>query len=232
MFCKECRAQLPDRSKFCSSCGIRQEYPNIINEPPKVDPKYKTEFIENVQKYKSNEKMSVDETPYTVETNFREHLNPAFFILLFPIVFFSFFIGKGIYDFVKVPKIESPQKSSAQLIDVTLDELVSAYRTNRVTADTKYKNNNLIITGRIVSIFQNPNRISFEVDIWNFPVDDFLQGGLLGSIYSLVMLLDKQNANIISNISPGYIVTVEGKFIGLNEFNNLQMNNCKIKSIE
>ena len=122
----------------------------------------------------------------------------------------------------------SSNSTHISAMNVTLDELVNAYRENRVSADVKYKNKNITITGKVANVFPNPARISFEVGLENFPIDDFLQRGLLGSIYSIVMVFDKQYINKVSNYRSGDIISVEGKFMGLNEFNNLQMNNCKI----
>jgi hypothetical protein len=120
------------------------------------------------------------------------------------------------------------QSSSNSAINVTLNELINAYRTDTNAANRKYRNKNVVITGRVTTIAYNPNRIVFETDIANFPVDDFLRGGLLGTIYSVVMVLDRQSAGKIENIGRGDTITVEGKFMGVNEFNNLQMDNCKL----
>jgi uncharacterized membrane protein len=127
-----------------------------------------------------------------------------------------------------VTRPNNSQSSSNSAINVTLNELINAYRTDTNAANRKYRNKNVVITGRVTNIAYNPNRIVFETDIANFSVDDFLRGGLLGTIYSVVMVLDRQSAGKIEDIGRGDTITVEGKFMGLNEFNNLQMDNCKL----
>jgi len=122
------------------------------------------------------------------------------------------------------------QKNELVFLEVTLRELVNAYRINRFEADEKYKDKNIVITGQIdtigAALFSNSPTISFQTDI---PIGDFISGGYLGSIYSLVMVFDQRQASSIAKLRIGNNTTVEGKFIGLNDFNNLQMNDCRIR---
>jgi len=209
MFCSKCGKQIPDDSQFCSSCG------------------YKIVLIKNNNNYNDNaekkEKHNINSKNST--------------LIVFTVIILIIIIGIATNIFSGNSRSSTSTTSSrsrstpppAPAMNVTLDELINAYRANRVAADEKYKNKNIIITGRIVgfstAIFSDSPVISFEGDL---PISDLLSSGLLGSIYSLVMVFDKQHANIIANLKRGDIVTVEGKFIGLNFANNLEMNNCKI----
>jgi len=51
MFCTKCGTELPDDSKFCSKCG-KSTVNNSVKkgEPPKVEQKYKKEYIGNFDK--------------------------------------------------------------------------------------------------------------------------------------------------------------------------------------
>jgi len=46
MICPNCRMKLPDENKFCPSCYSDLKPNNAMNEPPKVDSKYKSEYID------------------------------------------------------------------------------------------------------------------------------------------------------------------------------------------
>ena len=47
MYCNMCGVKLPLKSNFCFSCGCKIEsFEELSNEPPKVEQKYKTEFID------------------------------------------------------------------------------------------------------------------------------------------------------------------------------------------
>ena len=141
------------------------------------------------------------------------------------VAYFEIIKERGWLDNIN-PRIN--QDNVEPSLKMTLIELVNAYRANRTEANSRYNNRNIVISGSITSIAANPPRIVFELGLEDFPIDDFLRGGLLGSIYSIVMVFDNQDASMIENLLTGNLITVEGRFNGLNDFNNLQMNNCKI----
>jgi len=59
MFCRNCGKQLPENNQFCPYCLTKYETFQI-NEPPKVDFKYKKEYVSNSTKNEDVEK-KVDE---------------------------------------------------------------------------------------------------------------------------------------------------------------------------
>ncbi|MCL2269772.1 MAG: zinc ribbon domain-containing protein [Treponema sp.] len=61
MRCVKCGAQLPDGNKFCPSCYSDLEPSNTSYEPPKVDPKYKSESIGMPAQKEKNIEKSIDD---------------------------------------------------------------------------------------------------------------------------------------------------------------------------
>jgi VIT1/CCC1 family predicted Fe2+/Mn2+ transporter len=61
MFCVKCGAELPDDSKFCSKCGVSTVNNSAkTSVPPKVEQKYKKEYIGNFEK--NSERTDYDPT--------------------------------------------------------------------------------------------------------------------------------------------------------------------------
>lgn len=68
MYCIHCGTRISDISKFCPKCGSKVESIDSINEPPKVDPKYKKETIGNLSKNNDeNIKRKVDDYIYHMD---------------------------------------------------------------------------------------------------------------------------------------------------------------------
>ena len=69
MICEKCRKNLLSDSKYCLSCGYKiKSYVDESNEPPKIDPKYKFEFIGSSTKY-NNEFKNKDYSEFKYDKN-------------------------------------------------------------------------------------------------------------------------------------------------------------------
>jgi len=115
--------------------GAKISSSNSKNEPPKVDSKYKTEFISNQEKHENEIENKVDEIIRNIDNKnkiFNEkrkqnniendynynlpedknHFNPAFFILFVPITAFLIFLGVSLFNGVKtfIYKRENSQR--------------------------------------------------------------------------------------------------------------------------
>jgi len=106
------------------------------------------------------------------------------------------------------------RQEAVPAIEVTLNELFTAYKENEVAADSKFKNKKIKITGRISDFgtilgFGNPT-ISFS-----------------HGFDSLQMTFDKSDSDRIGQLKKGDTITVEGKCTGTFA-GDISMNDCKI----
>jgi len=66
MYCSNCGKKLPEASNYCSYCGYNLDENNNINEPPKVDPKFKKEYIGNtITNEDIGQQLNNNETKYS-----------------------------------------------------------------------------------------------------------------------------------------------------------------------
>ena len=106
------------------------------------------------------------------------------------------------------------RQEAVPAIEVTLNELFSAYKENQVAADSKFKNKKIKVTGRISDFgtilgFGNPT-ISFS-----------------HGFDSLTMTFDKSYSDRIGQLKKGDTIIVEGKCTG-SFAGDISMNDCKI----
>jgi len=108
-------------------------------------------------------------------------------------------------------------------MNVTLHELINSYNTNSVSADSKYQNKNIIVTGKVLYI--GTARWSGN------PVITF-SGGDLFNTNQLRMTFNSSYTKSIANLNIGDTITVEGKFTGRQDalfLTIFQMTNCRIR---
>ena len=217
MYCYKCGKKIENEDVFCAYCGANQNR-NFSASDSNVSNNYR----------ESSDDSKIERINKEID---KKQSNVMFIVL--PLIL-AFFVIAIISGFQNNSTSRTQQSSSTSRttpaastpLNVTLDELIDAYKTNRIAADQRYKGKTVIITGRITSVFTDPNRIVFEAGL---SVNEFLQSGLWGNIYSLIMVLDNRYDVSNANLSIGNTITVEGTFTGLNIFNNLQMNNCRLR---
>ena len=129
------------------------------------------------------------------------------------IFFFNFFKDIGTSHSKQQAQARARQEA-VPAIEVTLNELFSAYKENEVAADSKFKNKKIKVTGKISDFgttlgFGNPT-ISFSYGFDTFQ-----------------MTFDKSDSERIGQLKKGNTITVEGKCTG-SLAGDISMSDCKI----
>jgi len=103
------------------------------------------------------------------------------------------------------PEPEPEPELKPAAIELTVEELLSAYETDPVTADEKFVNEFLKVTGVVAS-----------VDIKDFLDTHYIRltGNERNFLQSVQCMFDKKNAPVLAKLEIGQTVTVQGKFNG------------------
>jgi hypothetical protein len=91
------------------------------------------------------------------------------------------------------------------VIELTVEELLSAYETDPVTADEKFVNEVLRVTGVVAT-----------VDVKDFLDTHYIRltGSERNFLQSVQCMFDKKHASLLAKLETGQTVTVQGKFNG------------------
>jgi len=104
------------------------------------------------------------------------------------------------------PEPESKPEPTPAAIEVTVEELLSAYEVDGVAADAKFTNKILKVTGTVDRI-----EIKDTLDIHYVTLTGAEKNLLLQHVRCM---FDRQHAPELSQLQPGQTVTVQGKYDG------------------
>jgi len=113
-------------------------------------------------------------------------------------------------------KTKVSQKTVKEYIEVTAGKLYQDYRDNGVSADSKYKNNFVRMSGIVSSI---------DKDILDTPYVVLTNGS--GSILGVQCMFSKSKESELSTLSKGQNITLTGKVNG-NLIGNVIVEDCSI----
>jgi hypothetical protein len=139
--------------------------------------------------------------------------------VLIVIVLFSI-MGSG--DSLKEPASQTEESTKTieiPSIKISAIQLASEYEANEVSADIKYKNKFIEVSGTIENIGK---------DILDTPYIT-LSDGKEYSITSVQCMFEKSDQNQLASLSKDTKISVVGKVSG--KLGNILLNECKIKSL-
>lgn len=116
-----------------------------------------------------------------------------------------------------VAKTSTPAPEPKPTIKVTADQLMSDYKANEVSADVKYKNNLIEVSGVVESIGK---------DILDTPYISLKTGGQY-SITVVQCMFPKSAESALANVSKDERITLSGEVSG--KLVNIILKNCQIK---
>lgn len=115
------------------------------------------------------------------------------------------------------PAEPPPPPAAEQVINLTVDELLSAYMMSDVSAHEKFTNKTLKVSGIIGKVSVNDARALYSV---------FLSSAEISGFRDVECRFPKQYAAIISKCQVGQKVTIQGKYFGY--VINVILRNCEL----
>ena len=182
MFCKKCGAQIPDNAKFCPKCGAAGGAVNVAalgqQQPVNNVPQ------NNGQRSSFNGRII------------------AIIVLLLVVVGGAFAVfrdgSKG---------SESSTSNSGNVVVIKSETLVDDYIRDSASANTKYGNKTVQITGKVLYKNQFTNDVSFCVTLYAKSAG--------GKHYSVSIAMPVAKVNEVNKLKNGDFVTAEGHFEGI-----------------
>lgn len=101
--------------------------------------------------------------------------------------------------------VPQPKPVAEPVIALTVDELLSAYMLNDVSAHEKFTDKTLSVTGIVGKVMVNDARAVYSV---------FLSSAEISGFRDVECRFPQQYASIISQAKPGQKVTIQGKYFG------------------
>ena len=199
--CVKCNAILKDDDQFCTECGAEQP---VEKRCPKCHALVKKDatFCTNCGAKldeKAQAALAVPATPTTATNKWNMKkiggiIGICVVVLVILVSVLSNSDGNG-------------STSSSGAISVKAEDMIDDYIRDQVSAEKKYKDKKVKITGKLIRKAQFNNAQDYGLMIYTKKV--------AGKDYNIILDVDSKNVNTVNKIKIGDFVSAEGTCVGI-----------------
>lgn len=195
--CVNCGAALRDEDIFCTKCGTQQptekRCPNC-NALLKEDAIFCTKCGTRLD----GQTDSPTNTPVK-SSNSKKYTKIGIIVGACALVLL---ILVGV-----IANLDNNGTSDSSTISIKAEDMANDYIRDQASAEKKYKDKNIKITGQLVNKGQFENTQNYGLKIYSKPA--------AGKVYSIIIDVEPKNVSMVNKINVGDFVTAEGTCVGI-----------------
>jgi len=216
-FCTKCGTQLEDGAKFCYKCGAKQDIKQATSTPNQEQARQSTFQAGTAETVKRAERQQVDnsyqqhtynQTSYTAPAQEQSKVGHGGLLKYVAIFLVIVAAVVGYLAFSDGQPVATPKNQPAQgLIAVKAEELLDDYIRDQGTAEAKYKNKKVNISGKVIYKNEFKNSQRFQVTLAHKTA--------AGRSYFVSLDFPQNMVEIVNQKKIGDFVVAEGTCVGI-----------------